>query len=191
MHQLSTTKLTTPATEEEFRQLVPYNWSPFPPYTFLLILSVITRAAWSSRTCQFPPIHFQMAIPESAWALDQAVSAWCNPHRYWWLPWNTRVQLARAEPGLPGPNPGGEQARGRYWSRPFNMLICPVAASVIARLDTSKGNCFQSRDVFFNSGKHLKLKTNEFKHQVHRSAGRYSSAPQTEMFDVWKDRLVN
>lgn len=33
------------------------------------------------------------------------------------------------------------------------MLIYPVAASFIARLDTSKGNCFQSSDVFFSSRK--------------------------------------
>lgn len=57
----------------------------------------------------------------------------------------------------------GEQARKRYWSGPFNMLICPVAASLTAKLDTSKGNCFQSNSVFFNCRKHLKLKTNEFK----------------------------
>lgn len=117
--QLNTTKLNTPASEEEFRQLVPYNWSPISPYTFLLIFSIITWAAWSSQSLQFPWIHFQMAILERAWALDQAVSAWCNPCHYWWLPWNARVQLAGPDQGLPRPSPGGQLARGRYWSGPF------------------------------------------------------------------------
>lgn len=80
---------------EEFSQLVPYDWSPISPSTFLLILFIITQAVWSSQSYQFPQIHFQIAILERARAPDQAVSAWHNPRHYWWLPWNAGVQLAR------------------------------------------------------------------------------------------------
>lgn len=85
----------TQAPEEEFSQLVPYDWSPISPSTFLLILLIIAQDARSSQSYQLPQTHFQVAIPERAWAPDQAVSAWQSPHHYWRLPWNAGVQLAR------------------------------------------------------------------------------------------------
>lgn len=180
----------TQASEEEFSQLVPHDWSPISPSTFLLILFIITQAVWSSQSYQFPQIHFQITILKGAWAPDQAVSAWHSPRRYWRLPWNAGVQLARPEQGLPRPSPSRDQEKRKYWSAPFNMLICPVAAQSLPGWTLQKETVFKAA-MSFSAAEKLKLKTNEFKPQIHRSTCRYSSAPQTEMFDVWKDRLVN
>lgn len=53
----------TQAPKEEFSQLVPYNWSPISPSTFLIILLIITQAAWSSQSYQFPSNPFSNCHP--------------------------------------------------------------------------------------------------------------------------------
>lgn len=123
-------------------------------------------------------IRFQMTSEDAVWALDQTVnvpnSAMNNPLEISWHVCQGPPRVLQNSSPLEGGKKDGGARKVLIHS--FNMLICLGAAAVIAKLDTSKGNCFQSGDVFF---KHLELKTNET--QASSSQCNVKEARQLEM----------
>lgn len=115
-----------------------------------------------------------MASRVAVWALDQTVNA---PHSAINNPLEEAWHICQGPPRvLQNSSPSEEREKGGGASKvlieAFNMLISPGApASVMAKLNTSKGNCyffFQSGDVLLNP---LKQKTFESWHQVDLAMG--------------------
>lgn len=89
-------------------------------------------------------IHFQMASREAVWALDQTANvphlAIDNPLEVSWHICQGPPRVLQNSPPLEESKKGGGARMVLICS--FNMVICLGAASVIAKLDTWKGNCF-------------------------------------------------
>ena len=98
-------------------------------------------------------IRFQMTGEESVWALDQAVnvpnSAMNDPLEI--SPWHICQGPPRV---LQNSSPLEESKKGggarKVLIHSFNMLICLGVATVIAKLDPSKGNSFLKVEMSFS-----------------------------------------
>lgn len=180
----------TQAPEEELSQLVPYDWSPISPSTFLPILFIITQAAWSSQSYQLPQIHFQIAIPERAWAPDQAVPARHNPCHYWRLPWNAGVQLARPQARAAETQPQQRSGEGKGLIYSFWHANLPSGCFSHCQAGHFKRKLFSKQGCLFQQQKNLNWKQTNSTPKFTEPLAGYSSAPQTEMFDVWKTDLL-
>lgn len=114
-----------------------------------------------------------MASGEAVWALDQTVSV---PHSQIDNPLEASWHICQGSPRVLQNSPLLEESKEGGGARKvlipsFNMVICLEGVGSREELLQSlpswtleKETVFQSGDVFF---KHLKLKTNESKYQVH------------------------
>ena len=135
-------------------QLVPLYWSLISPNTFLLIFSIITWTARAFLMLSIPPASIFKWLAEKRSGTRS--NCQCSPVRAIDNPLEVFWHICQEPPRvLPNSFPLEESKEGgggrKVLIHSFNMLISPGAASVIAKLDTSKGNCFSKWRCLFQT----------------------------------------